>query len=131
MRDRTEEQVSRQSLLRRAALLVGLGSVGALAVPAAAAATTRTGRYTGNGNTTQVLTGLAMGRALRIVSVPAHGPSVEAFTTDRIQLDQPGAALVNGKRARGVELEHTSFTVTNPDLIESGVVYYWVADGIE
>lgn len=129
MRDQTEEQVSRRSLLRRAALLVGLGSVGALAVPAAAGATTRTGWYIGNGNVTQVLTGLAVVRAFRIVSVPAHGPSVEAFTTNTIQLFNGPTALVNGKRDDGVSLEAGNFTVTNPDLNEIGVVYHWVADG--
>jgi hypothetical protein len=128
--DQMEQEVSRKSLLRRAALLVGVGSIGALAAPAVAGATTKTGQYTGNGTTTQVATGLAAIRALRIVNVPAHGPSIEAFTTNTIQsANGTGTVLVNGRRDTGVALEAGNFTVTHPDLNESAVVYHWTADG--
>jgi hypothetical protein len=55
---RMEQGVSRKSLLRRDALLVGIGSAGALVVPAVASAATKTVQYTGNGTTTQVASGL-------------------------------------------------------------------------
>ena len=131
MSDQIEQQVSRKSLLRRAALLVGVGSVGALAAPAVASAAEKTGQYTGNGLTNvQIATGLTQILALWIVLVPEHGPGVEAFTTDTIQATNGlGTCLVNGRRDFGVEIVRGVFTVTNADLNQSGVVYHWGAIG--
>ena len=131
MSDQIEQQVSRKSLLRRAALLVGVGSVGALAAPAVASAAEKTGQYTGNGlAAVQVAAGLTQILALWIVLVPEHGPGLEAFTTDTIQsVNGQGTCLVNGRRDFGVEIVRGAFTVTNADLNQSGVVYHWVAIG--
>jgi hypothetical protein len=128
--DQMEQEVSRKSLLRRAALLVGVGSVGALAAPAVASATTKTGQYTGNGTTTQIATGLSQILALWIVTVPSHAPSDEAFTTNRIQTTKgQGTFLLNGRPDNGVAIELGAFTVTNPAMNENGIEYFWTADG--
>lgn len=93
------------------------------------ARTVRTFQYTGNGGTTQVASGMAVIRSLRIVTVPQHGQASQAYTTYTIQQGSPGTFLNGNRRDTGISLEAGNFTVIHPEFNEIGVVYHWEAHG--
>ena len=89
-------------------------------------ASTRSGFYIGNGQTTQVNSGLATIRSLRIVSVPERGPASIAYTTNLF--GWAGVFLNGDKKDTGIALEAGNFTVCNLDFNENGVIYHWEAN---
>jgi hypothetical protein len=101
----------------------------ALALVTPVEAETRTGQYIGDGVTLQVRTGFTTIQSLRIVSVPARGPSAIGYTTDVFQGAGQGTFLNGNKRDSGIALERGNFTVANEDFHEVGVLYAWEANG--
>lgn len=128
-------KLAEKAHLRVAVLVVTLvGALSLVFAPAlvspAQALQTKTGQYTGNGTTTQVNTGMAALKSLRIVQVRSHGMSSQAYTTNAIQSSLGSGVFLNGDmKDQGIALGPADFTVTNLDFNLPGVLYHWDANG--
>jgi len=111
------------------AFLGGLVLAFSLALIGPAEAFTFTGTYLGNGVTRTVQTGLATVKSIRIVSLPSHGRSIQAYTNNAIEGIGWGTFLNDVRVDNGIHLNGGDFIISHPDFNETGVIYGWEANG--
>lgn len=112
------------------AFLGGLVLAFALALIGPAEAITMTGGYVGNGNLSKTITsGLTNLKSIRIVSLPSHGRSIQAYTNIGIQGFGQGTFLNDVRVDNGILLNGGDFIIAHPDFNEVGVPYGWEANG--
>ena len=112
------------------AFLGGLVLAFSLALIGPAEAGTFTGTYVGNGNPSRTISsGLTNLKSIRIVSLPSHGRSIQAYTNNAIEGIGWGTFLNDVRVDNGIHSNGGDFIISHPDFNEAGVVYGWEANG--